>query len=354
MDLTLGPEQEAIRDTIRGVLTDSQPSARVREVMSAEPPVDAGLWQEAAGLGWFGLALPEEQGGAGYGVVEAALLFQEIGRGVVPGPWLGTVLAARALAAAPGGRGPLAQLLAGSVRVGVIDDPADRLGRDAHVEGEARAVLDVGVADAWLVLGSERARYVAPSPTAVRVRGGCSIDPTRRIGSVVFAAAEAAARGGDARPPRGEAGPRHRRLEAATLVAAEALGVAERTLELSVEYAKVRRQFGKPIGAFQAIKHRCADMAVRAEVARAMVTYAAVALDEAEEGAARHVAMAKALAGGAAVTNATDNIQNHGGMGYTWESDAHLYLKRARLLEHCFGTRTAHLDALAAPWRGAP
>src|SRR4029453_4482295 len=131
-------------------------------------------------------------------------------------------------------------------------------------------------------------------------------------------------------------------------------GGGGRTLELLVEYAKVRRQFGKPIGTFQAIKHRCADMAVRAEVARAMVTYAAGALAEGEPDVARHGAMAKTLAGGAAIANATDNIQNHGGMGYTWESDAHLYLKRARLLEHCFGTRTAHLDALAAPWRAAP
>jgi alkylation response protein AidB-like acyl-CoA dehydrogenase len=344
MDLTLGPEQEAIRDAIRGVLADRQSSARVRDVMVMEPPVDTGLWQGAAGLGWFGLALPEVQGGSGYGVMEAALLFQEIGRAVVPGPWLGTVLAARALAGVPARRDPLARLLAGEVRVGVIDDPADALGRGTHVDGEARAVLDAGTADAWLVLGAERVRYVAGEPGTVRVRSGCSMDPTRRIGSVVFAAAEAAAIGGDAQ---------RRRLEGATLVAAEALGVAERTLELSVDYAKVRRQFGKPIGTFQAIKHRCADMAVRAEVARAMVTYAAVALDEGEAGAARHVAMAKALAGGAAVANATDNIQNHGGMGYTWESDAHLYLKRARLLEHCFGTRTAHLDALAAPWRDA-
>jgi alkylation response protein AidB-like acyl-CoA dehydrogenase len=206
-------------------------------------------------------------------------------------------------------------------------------------------VLDAGAAHAFLVLGREATRLIPADAPGVRVRSTPSMDPTRRIGSVTFASDGGVALAGDAR---------RWRLEGATLTAAEALGVAERTLELSVEYAKVRRQFGKPIGTFQAIKHRCADMAVRAEVARAMVTYAAVALDEGEEGVARHVAMAKALAGNAALGNATDNIQNHGGMGYTWESDAHLYLKRARLLEHCFGTRTAHLDALAAPWRAAP
>jgi alkylation response protein AidB-like acyl-CoA dehydrogenase len=344
MDLTLGPEQEAVRDAIRGVLADRQAPARVRQVMVTEPPVDETLWREAATLGWFGLALPEEAGGAGYGLAEAALLFQEIGRSVAPGPWLGSVLAARALAGAPALRERLGDILAGASRVAVIDDPEDRLGRGARLHGETRSVLDVGCADAFLVLGSTVSRFVGARAPGMRVESAPSMDPTRRIGSVAFDATEGAAVAGDAR---------RWRLEGATLAAAEALGVAERTLEMSVEYAKVRRQFGKPIGTFQAIKHRCADMAVRAEVARAMVTYAAVALDEGEEGVARHVAMAKALAGSAALANATDNVQNHGGMGYTWESDAHLYLKRARLLEHCFGTRTAHLDALAAPWRAA-
>ena len=344
MDLTLGPEQEAVRDAIRAVLADRQSPARVRQVMATEPPVDDELWHEAATLGWFGLTLPENAGGAGYGLVEGALLFQEIGRSVVPGPWLGTVLAVRALAGEPAVRDWLGDVLAGGARVAVIDDPEDRLGRSARLDGVACNVLDAGCVGAFLVLGSERTRFVGPDAAGVRVQSGPSMDPTRRIGAVTFGAVEGVALPGDAR---------RWRLEGATLAAAEALGVAERTVEMSVEYAKVRRQFGKPIGTFQAIKHRCADMAVRAEVARAMVTYAAVALDEGCEGTARHVAMAKALAGLAALANATDNIQNHGGMGYTWESDAHLYLKRARLLEHCFGTRTAHLDALAAPWRTA-
>lgn len=343
MDLTLGPEQEAVRDAIRGVLADRQAPARVRQVMVAEPPVDEALWREAAALGWFGLSLSEAAGGAGYGLAEAMLLFQEIGRGVVPGPWLGTVLAARALECTSG----LLRdgILGGRLRVAVIDDPAGRLQGEPRLEGEASTVLDVAGADAFLVLGRTGTWIVEAGTPGMTVSAAPSMDPTRRIGTVTFAAVAATAVGADAG---------QRRREGAVLAAAEALGVAERTLEMSVEYAKVRRQFGKPIGTFQAIKHRCADMAVRAEVARAMVTYAAVAMADAEPGVARHVAMAKALAGGAALANATDNIQNHGGMGYTWESDAHLYLKRARLLEHCFGTRTAHLDALAAPWRAAP
>jgi alkylation response protein AidB-like acyl-CoA dehydrogenase len=126
---------------------------------------------------------------------------------------------------------------------------------------------------------------------------------------------------------------------------------------MSVEFAKVRQQFGKPIGTFQAIKHRCADMATRTEVARAVVVFAAVAVQEAvQEGEGNldfHVHGAKALADDAAIQNATDNVQNHGGMGYTWESDAHLYLKRARVLEHLCGSRMTHLDAIASSWRRA-
>jgi alkylation response protein AidB-like acyl-CoA dehydrogenase len=344
MDLTLGPEQEAVRDAIRGMLADRQPIARVRQVMTVDPPVDEALWREAGALGWFGLALPETAGGAGYGLPEAMLLFQELGRGVIPGPWLGTVLAARALATRPGGHPTLDGLLAGRRRVAVVDDPADQLGKGARLAGAARAVVDAGCSDALLVLGREASRLVDGDARGVRIEGGSSVDPTRRIGTVVFTDVDAAPDLGDAR---------RWRLEGTVLAAAEALGVAERTVEMSVEYGKVRQQFGKPIGTFQAIKHRCADMAVRTEVARSSVTYAAVALAEGEPGVARHIAMAKALASNAALINATDNIQNHGGMGYTWESDAHLYLKRARLLEHCFGTRTAHLDALAAPWRAA-
>jgi alkylation response protein AidB-like acyl-CoA dehydrogenase len=170
------------------------------------------------------------------------------------------------------------------------------------------------------------------------------MDPTRRLGAIEALGVTAHVLDADAAALR---------RMATVLVAAEAVGVAERTLEMSVEYAKVREQFGKPIGTFQAIKHRCADMATRAEVARAVVVFASVAVQDGEPDADFHVHSAKALAADAAIQNATDNVQNHGGMGYTWESDAHLYLKRARVLEHVCGSRMAHLDAIASPWRAA-
>jgi alkylation response protein AidB-like acyl-CoA dehydrogenase len=343
MDLTLGPEQEAVRDAIRSFLADRMPMTRVRAVMGEEPGIDADVWREAAGLGWLALALPESSGGAGYGLPEAMLLFVELGRALVPGPWLGSVLAADALAGVPALRNVHAQLLAGTHRVAVIDDPADALGTGGSLTGEARGIADGGLVGGFLVLGATNVRYVKREGLDVAVEP--SMDPTRRLARVRFSSAPA-----QVVSDRAEA----LRHAGTVLAAAEAVGVAERALETSVAYAKVREQFGKPIGSFQAIKHRCADMAVRTEVARSAVTWAAVAVRDGLPDAAFHVHVAKTLATGAALTNATDNVQNHGGMGYTWEADAHLYLKRARLLEHTFGTRTAHLDTIAAPWRAAP
>ena len=326
MDLTLGPEQESVRDAIRGMLADRLPLARIR----ARPEVDDEVWREAGELGWFTLGLPESAGGAGYGLPEEMILFVELGRALAPGPWLGTLLAAHALGSAERAR-----------RVAVVDDPTDALCRDARLVGTADAVTDAAGVDAFLVVGGTRVRWVAGDARGLAVAVRPSIDPTRPLARVGFD-------GVAVEDLRADAGAL--RARATVLVAAEAVGVAERTLETSVAYAKVRQQFGRPIGSFQAVKHRCADMAVRAEVARSITTWAAVAVRDGEPDAARTVREAKALAGDAALANASDNVQNHGGMGFTWEADAHLYLKRAWLLEHQFGSRAAQLDALTAAW----
>jgi alkylation response protein AidB-like acyl-CoA dehydrogenase len=328
MDLTLGPEQESVRDAIRGMLADRLPLARIR----AHPEVDDAVWREAGDLGWFTLGLPESAGGAGYGLPEEMILFIELGRSLAPGPWLGTLLAAHAHAGGAAGR-----------RVAVVDDPADALVRDGRLAGTADGVADAAGVDAFLVVGGTHVRWVAPDARGLTVAVRPSIDLSRPLARVRFDGVAAEDVDADAAALR---------ARATVLVAAEAVGVAERTLEASVAYAKVRQQFGRPIGSFQAVKHRCADMAVRAEVARSITTWAAVAVRDGEPDAARTVREAKALAGDAALANASDNVQNHGGMGFTWEADAHLYLKRAWLLEHQFGSRSAQLDALAAAFAG--
>src|SRR5262249_29168907 len=265
--------------------------------------------------------------GAGYGLAEEMVLFVELGRALAPGPWLGTLLAAHALA------GPARdEVLGGARRVAVLDDPADC---------GAGLVADAAVAHGLLVLGRTSTRSVATDARGLSLEPRAGIDPTRPLAWLRLDGA-----GGE----RLDAEPAGLRRIATVLLAAEAVGIAERTLEASVAHAKVRQQFGRPIGSFQAVKHRCADMAVRAEVARSLTTFAALALRDGQADAARHVREAKALAVDAALANAHDDVQNHGGMGFTWEADAHLYLKRAWVLEHQFGTRTALLDELASEW----
>ena len=323
MDLTLGPDEEAVRDAIRAFLGERLPVARVRQLIASAAPLDDAVWREAAKLGWFALGLPEAAGGAGYGLAEEMVLFVELGRALAPGPWLGTLLAAHALAGAARD-----EVVGGARRVAVLDDPSDC--------GDG-LVADAPAAHAFLVLGRKAVRWV--DARGASVDSHPSIDPTRPLARL---------RVDGARGEALDADPAALRRIATLLLAAEAVGIAERTLEESVAYAKVREQFGRPIGSFQAVKHRCADMAVRAEVARSLTTFAALALRDGEPDAARHVLEAKALAVDAALANAHDDIQNHGGMGFTWEADAHFYLKRAWVLEHQFGTRRALLDELAS------
>ena len=340
MDLMPSAEQEAVRDSIRGMLRDRMPSERVRASMASDAPIDRAFWRQAAELGWLGLALPEGAGGAGYGLPEAMLLFTELGRALVPGPWLGSVVAAHALVRSTA----CGAILDGSRLVGLVDDPGDALGTGATLDGKVGGVVDADLVDDLVILGSTRVGYLDVRTPGLALNAELSMDPTRRLGTIE-------ARG--VRIERLDTDAAALRRMATVLVAAEAVGVAERTVEMSVEYAKVRQQFGKPIGTFQAIKHRCADMATRTEVARAVVVYAAVAVQDGEPDADFHVHSAKALAADAAIQNATDNVQNHGGMGYTWESDAPLDLKRARVLEHVCGSRMTHLDAIASAWRAA-
>ena len=344
MDLTLSAEEEAVRDAIRTVLVERSGMARVRVLTQTRPARDESVWQAAGELGWFGLALSEPAGGAGYGVVEEMLLATELGRSLAPGPWLGTMLAAHALADVAPLRRVHAAVLGGQHPVALVDDPDDQLGSGAELRGTLVPVPDAGLALGLLVLRRNRADYLTVPAPGVRLSERGGMDATRHVWRITCENAIG-------HSLAIEAGTLRRR--ATVLAAAEALGVAERTLEQSVEYAKVRQQFGKPIGSFQAIKHRCADMAVRVEAARSLVAVAAVALNDGLPEAPLYVHAAKTLATNAALANATDNVQNHGGMGFTWENDAHYFLKRAWLLEHTCGTRARHLDAIAAPWRAS-
>ncbi|MEW2581989.1 acyl-CoA dehydrogenase family protein [Streptomyces virginiae] len=296
MDFRQTEDQRALRAGVRGLLAGRYGREALRASVDTGGAVDRGLWRELGEAGFFALRLPESEGGVGLGLPEAVLVFEEAGRALVPGPLVATHLAA----------GVVPGAAAGTAVVTAFD-----LGGD----------LVVHLAEADAVLGA------AGLPDGEPVRAADPLTPLHRV------ALHRVARRGDVAAYT---------AEGALLTAALQVGSALRTVELAVRHAGEREQFGQPIGAFQAVKHLCAQMLVRAEVARTAV-YAAAVTGGAGEGAA-----AKLLADEAAVHNARDCLQVHGGMGFTWEADVHLHLKRAWVRAEQWRTAAEAEELLAA------
>ncbi len=340
MDLMQSQEQDAIQETVRSFLGKQLSLEKTRRW--AEGDAAEGLddvWREAGSLGFFALALEETAGGSGFSLTEEMILFNELGRSLAPGPWLGSVLAARVL-----GGAERAAVVDGSLPCALVTiRDADRFEVEGgRVRAQLSQVADAASARALLVYDAAD-WYLVRRDASWEIASQRSLDPTRVLSSLTCdSECAVVARGESARSLA---------LTATILSCAEAVGGIERTVEMSVEYGKVREQFGQPIGSFQAVKHRCADMAVRAEVARSATIYATIALRDGVANAAHHVAVAKLLCADAYLQNGADNIQNHGGMGFTWECDAHLYMKRAHGFDHAFGPRATQLEALVAELR---
>ncbi|MGW5275127.1 acyl-CoA dehydrogenase family protein [Streptomyces sp. NPDC004044] len=314
MDFQLSDDQRALRAGIRELLAGRFGRDRMRAALDAGTDVDPVVWGELGAAGFFALRLPEAEGGVGLGLPEAVLLFEEAGRVLLPGPLAATHLAAGAVKGAAEG---------GTV-VAVLD--------------EGRPVAHLGAADALIALMGGEVRVLEGAELRALVRGAArpvrSLDPLTPLHRVTAPAAL-----GDPLPGAGAV---RFRCEGALLAAAEQLGSAARTTEMAVQHALGREQFGSPIGGFQAVKHLCAQMLVRAELARAAVYAAAVTADPVE------IAGAKLLADEAAVRNARDCLQVYGGMGFTWEADVHLHLKRAWLRAGQWLTAAEAEEALAA------
>ncbi|MFD8669719.1 acyl-CoA dehydrogenase family protein [Streptomyces microflavus] len=287
MDFQLSDDQRALRSGMRDLLGAAFDRDGLRAAVERGGGVDRGLWRELGAAGFFALRLPEESGGVGLGLPEAVLLFEEAGRALLPGPLVATHLAAGLVKGAAEGEAVVTASQGGGLPV------ADLRGADA--------VLVAG----GVLTGEELAAFVAG---ARPVRSMDPLTPLHRAEGLVAAA---------------EAYPGALRGDGALLTAAEQLGSAARTTEMAVQHARTREQFGSLIGSFQAVKHLCADMLARTEPARGAVYAAAVTGDPVE------IAAAKLLADDAAVRNARDCLQIHGGMGFTWEADVHLHLKRA-------------------------
>lgn len=338
MDLLPTEEQDEIISTVRTQLEREFKLSDLEHLDGADSVIDRDLWRRCAELGWFGLGMDETLGGVGYTLVEEALLFAEIGAHATPGPFLATVLGARLAALA--GATELAEEILSGEKIVVLAEPHDDADASAGAtvsgtfritdHGNADLVL-VAVGDAMAIVeGSAMMREPMPSldllvPTAI---GTVSDVPT------LVHLTDASAL----------------RLRATVLVAAELSGMATATAEQSVQYGKDRLQFGVAIGSFQAVKHRCADMAVRAEAATTLTRYAALAVLEGLPDAAFHTYAARSVATRAAIDNAQINVQNHGGIGFTWEHTAHRFVTRSQVRGRTFGTlRDSLADLIEQP-----
>jgi alkylation response protein AidB-like acyl-CoA dehydrogenase len=373
MQFGLTETQQMLKNSARDFFPTECPMAEVRRLMELDGAYDAELWQKIADQGWTGVIFPEEHGGMGMGLVEMAVAAEEMGRALLPGPFFSTVFVAGALLdAMPQWRHRIARIAQGEERATLAlleddtrwDPDGVRLRLSGgRISGRKLFVSDAASADFLLCAarcGEELAIVqIDPRGRGVSIRPMPALDRTRQLYSIEFdrAAVEILATGVDAEAALERAGD-----IACIALAAEMAGAMQRVLEITVEYAKTRKQFGKPIGQFQAVQHLCADMLVLTESSRSAACYAAWALQEGAPGARTAVSIAKAYASDACREVINRGIQVHGGMGFTWENDLHLYYRRAKASEIAFGDAAFHrehiarsiVDARAAHAVGAP
>ncbi|MGW6306565.1 acyl-CoA dehydrogenase family protein [Streptomyces niveus] len=370
-DLLYSEAEEDLRAAVRSLLTDRRDVPAVLARAESGAPYDPALWTSlAAGIGAAGLLVPEALGGQGASHREAAVVLEELGRAVTPAPYLtSSVIATRTLlacaTAGPHGDGPAAKLLRGLAEgrtVAVLVLPLST-GPDAPLPDTAPgspvgAVADAAGADVLLVLGPDGLYAVETAAPGVTVRAQTPLDLTRPLSTVTVTGTALAAGTKLADRNAADAAVRRGLLTGAGLLASEQLGLAEWCLAETVRHTRERHQFNRPIGSFQALKHRMAQLWLEVVSARAAARNAADALATDSPGAPLAVAVAQAYCGRVAVQAAEECVQLHGGIGMTWEHPAHLYLKRAKSDEIALGSTGAHRDSLATltalPAPGAP
>jgi len=374
MDIGFTEEQELLRASARRFLENECPSAFVRQRMAEPEAMTEVFWQKLAEQGWFGILYPEEAGGSGLGLVDIAVLMEEMGRAVMPGPFFSTVLLGGAAILEAGSQGQqqewLPRIAAGAAKVSLAwTEPNARwdatgimaTGREIAagfaLSGIKLFVPDAHLSDALVVAVRTRdgstmedgvSLFLVPKDTpGLAVTLLPTIDETRKLCEVRLdnVALTLAALLGD---KHGGWPALARVLDRATVaLCAEMCGGAQRVLDMTTAYAKIRSAFGKPIGSYQAVKHRAADMLVDVENAKSLTYYAAWAIDEGLAEAPLAVSMAKAYASDAYRKVAGAGIQLHGGIGFTWEHDLQLYFKRAKASEVAFGDATWHRERVA-------
>ncbi|MCC0577940.1 acyl-CoA dehydrogenase family protein [Streptomyces californicus] len=345
MDFQLSDDQRALRSGMRDLLGAVFDRDRMRAAVERGGALDRALWRELGAAGFFALRLPEEDGGVGLGLPEAVLLFEEAGRALLPGPLVATHLAAGRVKGAAEGAA-VVTAADGDRPVAHLAEADAVLAGSGPLDGEALRAF-VAAARPVRSMDPLTPLHLPPPEPVVGGPGRVAFAPGRVAGPVV-SGPDPVTRPAVSAPERAPAYAGRLRYEAALLSAAEQLGSAARTTEMAVQHARERQQFGAPIGSFQAVKHICADMLARTEPARAAVYAAAVTGDPLE------IAAAELLADEAAVRNARDCLQIHGGMGFTWEADVHLHLKRAWLRAATGLTEAEAEEELAAGLGAAP
>ncbi len=371
MRFSFSDEQEEFRRIVRRFLEDKSPPAEVRRLMETSEGCDPAVWQQLSEeLGLPAIHIPEEYGGQGFGFGELGIVLEEMGRSLLCAPYFASVaLATNAIlnAGTDTRKKELLPRLASGETIATLafSEPDGRWDASGvaltakpvdgafQLDGVKTYVLDGHTADLIVVVarspgstGEDGLSFftVAGDATGLERRALSTVDTTRKQARLEFSDVRA--------EPLGElesGGPALARTldQAAIALANEMVGGAQKVLEMAVEYAKTRVQFGRPIGSFQAIKHKCADMLLEVELAKSAAYYAAAAAADGDDELPALAALAKSLASDAYMRAAADNIQIHGGVGFTWEFDAHLYFKRAKSSEVFLGDPSHHRELLA-------
>ena len=374
MDFGFSEDQELLRDSARKFLDAECPTTFVRKMMEDDSAHATELWKKAAELGWMGILIPEENGGIGGSFLDLVVVMEEMGRSLMPGPFLATVLLGSAAVLAGGSdeqkdailpkvaAGEWVMTLAqaeksGRYDAGGIGMPATARGSDFVLSGEKLFVPDAHVADQMVVAartGSPGAPedgitlfLVDAKSPGVEITQLKTVDMTRRQCHVAFQ--DVALAGSQVIGEVGQGWPILKRVlnQATAGLCTEMVGTGQQALDMAVEYAKERVQFGKPIGSFQAVKHKCVDMMVQVENARSLTYYAAWTVDENVDEASQAVPMAKAYCSDMCKTVTSEAIQVHGGIGFTWEHDMHLFYRRGLASEAAFGSAPTHREVVA-------
>jgi len=357
MDFTFSDEQEALRTAVRDFLARESPPAYWRSMIADERGFSAGVWSAMAELGWVGLLVPEAQGGSGLGLADLVVVMEEMGRVPFPGPFFSSAVLATLAARALGLGDRLRELAAGRSRgtvaleeqghgdvVGRVRTRATRKSGRWRLRGSKPVVIDGHTAD-WVLVAARTEKglgtFLVEHAPASWVP---TLDLTRKISALELADTPAEPVG-----PAGDHSALWRRVadDACVALCAELIGSSESANRIAVEYAKQRVQFGRPIASFQVIKHKAVDMLHRLELARVGTHYAAWASDAEAPVRAEAAAMAKAYVGEAANAIAGECIQIHGGVGFTWDNDAHVYYRKAKQNDLLFGYHGLHRERVA-------